>query len=183
MNRLPVWIACVGLALTLYAPPSKAADISINLRVGDPYRGPRLVFQSEPDIVVVPGTRVYYVRNYDYDVYRYGSYWYYTYDGGWYRARRYGGPYVYVGVQSVPRSVAYVPVKYRRHWRESPGEGRGHAYGHDKQDQGPARVYGQNPGQDQGRGYKDQGRKNRGNDKGHGNDNGNDNGNGHGHGH
>jgi hypothetical protein len=183
MNRLPIWIACVALALTLYAPASKAADISINLRVGDPYRGPRLVFQSEPDIVVVPGTRVYYVRNYDYDVYRYGSYWYYTYDGGWYRARRYGGPYVYVGVQSVPRSVAYVPVKYRRHWRESPGQGR--AYGNNRQDQGPARVYGQNPGQDQGRGNnnnkQDKGQKNRGNGKGHGN--GNDNGNGNGNGH
>ena len=132
MNRLPVWIACIGMALTLSAPAPKAdaADISINLRVGDPYRGPRLVFQSEPDIVLVPGTRVYYIRDYDYDVYRYGSYWYYNYNGGWYRARRYGGPYAYVGYQSVPRSVAYVPVRYRRHWRDSPGQGN--AYGHSK---------------------------------------------------
>jgi hypothetical protein len=181
MNRLPVWIACIGMALTLSAPPSSAADISINLRVGDPYRGPRLVFQSEPRLVVVPGSRVYYVQNYDYDVYRYGSYWYYTYDGGWYRARRYDGPYVYVGVQSVPRSVAYVPVRYRRHWRDSPGQG--HAYG---RNQAPARAYG-NDKQDQGRAVandrQDQGRKARGKDKNHGNDNGNDNGNGHGHGH
>jgi len=165
MNRLPVWIACVGMALALSAPASKAVahtDISINMRVGDPYRGPRLVFESEPDIVVVPGSRVYYVRNYDYDVYRYGSYWYYNYDGGWYRARRYDGPYVYVGYQSVPRSVAYVPVRYRRHWRESPGQG--HAYGHRK-----------------ARGWNDNNEGNGRGRRGHGNDN--DEGNGHGRGH
>jgi hypothetical protein len=132
MGRLSVWIACLGVAVALTAPASKAiagADISINLRVGDPYRGPRLVFEREPDIVVVPGTRVYYVRDYDYDIYRYGSYWYYNYDGNWYRARRYSGPFVFIGYNAVPRSVAYVPVRYRRHWREAP---RGHAYGHYK---------------------------------------------------
>jgi hypothetical protein len=117
------------MALSLSMPASKASartDVSINLRLGDPYRGPQLVFQSEPDVVVVPGTRVYCVRNYDYDIYRYGSYWYYNYDGGWYRSRRYDGHFTYVGPRAVPRSVAYVPVEYRRHW----GGGTGRAYAH-----------------------------------------------------
>jgi len=86
MSRLGLWIACSVMALSLTLPASKASartDVSINLRLGDPYRGPQLVFQSEPDVVVVPGSRVYYVRDYDYDIYRYGSYWYYNYDGGW----------------------------------------------------------------------------------------------------
>ena len=169
MNRFPIWIACIGMALALTAPASKAdaADVSINLRVGDPYRGPSLVFQSEPRVVVVPGTRVYYVQDYDYDVYRYGNYWYYTYDGGWYRARRYSGPYVYVGVQSVPRSVAYVPVKYRRHWRE-PGA-RGHAYGHSKAVpvRGNDRAYDRANDRGKGRGNDDEG-KGHGQGKGHG---------------
>jgi hypothetical protein len=117
-----------ALALTALAPKAGAGtDVSINLRIGDPYRGPRLVFHDEPDIVVVPGTRVYYVRDYDYDIYRYGSYWYYNHDGNWYRARRYNGPFVYVGYRSVPRAVTYVPVKYRRHWRDAnPGRAQGH---------------------------------------------------------
>ena|SRR2546422_3991734 len=133
MKRLPGWIAtsAIAFALTASAPKAGAGtSVSINVRVGDPYRGPRLVFRDEPDIVVVPGSRVYYIRDYDYDIYRYGSFWYYNYDGGWYRARRYKGPYVYIGYQSVPRAVAYVPVKYRRHWRGSPGHD--HAHGHYK---------------------------------------------------
>ncbi|HMI32358.1 MAG TPA: hypothetical protein VK527_11530 [Candidatus Limnocylindrales bacterium] len=169
MNRLPVWIACIGMALALTAPAPKAdaADVSINLRVGDPYRGPSLVFRSEPRVVVVPGTRVYYVQDYDYDVYRYGSYWYYNYDGGWYRARRYSGPYAYIGVQSVPRSVAYVPVKYRRHWRE-PGS-RGNAYGRSKAVpvRGNDRAYDRPNDRGKGRGNDDEG-KGHGQGKGHG---------------
>ena len=121
MSRYSIWIACLGMAvaLTVAAPKARAADVSINLRIGDPYRGPRLIFEDEPDVVVVPGSRVYYVRDRDYDLYRYGSYWYYNYDGGWYRSRRYNGPFTYVGYRAVPRSVAYIPVRYRKHWREA----------------------------------------------------------------
>jgi hypothetical protein len=147
------------MTLSLALPVSKAgaADVSINLRIGDPYRGPRLMFRSEPEVVIVPGTRVYYVRNYDYDIYRYGSYWYYTYDGAWYRARRYNGPFVYVGYNSVPRSVTYVPTRYRRHWRNAgPGPGRATGQYKVKEDRG---------GHDNGRGRDDD--RGRGN-KGHG---------------
>jgi hypothetical protein len=157
MNRFGLWMACLVMALSLTLPASKASartDVSINLRLGDPYRGPQLVFQSEPDVVVVPGTRVYYVRDYDYDIYRYGSYWYYNYDGGWYRSRRYNGHFSYVGPRAVPRSVAYVPVGYRRHW----GNGTmGHAYGHERE---------RGNGHDQGRGREDNGGGHR--DQGHG---------------
>jgi len=131
MRRLTLWIVCSAMAVSLpAAAPNAGAEtsVSINMRVGDPYRGPSLEFRHEPDVVLVPDTRVYYVRDYDYDIYRYGSYWYFTYDGGWYRARRYNGRYVYIGYESVPRAVVMVPVKYRKHWREP----RGNAYGHYK---------------------------------------------------
>src|SRR5689334_8942687 len=77
MNRMYGWIACFVMALSLLLPASQASartDVSINLRIGDPYRGPRVVFEDEPDVVVVPDTRVYYIRDYDYDMYRYGSF-------------------------------------------------------------------------------------------------------------
>ena len=136
MSRLSLMFAYLVMALSLLLPISKASartDVSVDLRIGDPYRGPRLEFQSRPDVVVVPDTRVYYVRNSDYDLYRYGGYWYYNYDGGWYRARRYNGPFTYVGYRSVPREVVVVPVRYRRHWRDAEGP-PGHAYGHYKDD-------------------------------------------------
>ena len=158
MSRNVVWVACLAMTLALGAMPSKAsaADVSINLRIGDPYRGPRMVFRSQPDIVVVPGTRVYYVRDYDYDLYRYGGFWYYNYDGGWYRARRYNGPFVYVGYRSVPHEVAYVPVRYRRHWRTY--------------DAGPGRYYKEDRGWHRGEQkvkYKEKGQKH---GRGHGHD-------------
>src|SRR5256885_12313673 len=65
-------------------------------------RPPRSTLFPYTTLFRSPGSRVYYVRDYDYDLYRYGGMWYYNYDGGWYRARRYNGPFAYVGYRSVP---------------------------------------------------------------------------------
>ena len=161
MGRMTLGMTCLVMALSLTVPVAKAnahTDVSVDLHIGQPYQGPRLVFQDEPDIVVVPGTRVYYVRDYDYDLYRYGSYWYYNYDGGWYRARRYNGPFTYVGYRAVPHAVSYVPVRYRRHWRDA--DAPGHAYGHYKDDRGRR--------DDDNRGWRDNGRDRHDNGRGHG---------------
>src|SRR5262249_31166230 len=80
------------------------------------YDGPRLAFVSEPDIVLIPGTRVYYIDDYDYDLYRFGGYWYYYYGGGWYRAADYDGPFYFISYTSVPYSIRVVPTRYRHHW-------------------------------------------------------------------
>lgn len=164
MRRFSLGMSCFLMTLALLLPVGRAnahTDVSVSLRIGEPYHGPRLVFEDEPDIVIVPGTRVYYVRDYDYDLYRYGSYWYYNYDGGWYRARRYNGPFTYVGYRAVPRAVAYVPVRYRRHWRDASGP-PGHAYGHYKDERGGWHDNGRGH-DDNGRGHDDNGRG-----KGHG---------------
>lgn len=118
MKRSFLLAACAALALLLApGPKASAASVSISLRIGDPYRGPRLAFASRPDIVVIPGTRVYYVDDYDYDLYRYGGYWYYYYEGGWYRSADYDGPFYFISYVSVPTSIRYVPTRYRHHWR------------------------------------------------------------------
>src|SRR5712672_215851 len=93
-----------------------SATATGTLHVGDPYDGPAIVISGTPDIVAVPGTKVYYINNSDYDMYRVGSDWYYRYDGKWYRGTNYNGPYAYVTATAVPRSVRTVPVKYRHHW-------------------------------------------------------------------
>ena len=121
MKRFSHWIACLGVLLALGGPVSNAqarTSVSIGLQIGDRYRGPDLYFRDEPRVVVVPGTRVYYMSDYDYDIYRYGRYWYYNYDGGWYRSRSYRGPWIFVGYRTVPREISYVPYRYRRHWRD-----------------------------------------------------------------
>ena len=85
-------------------------------------------------------------------LFRYGKYWYLCDDGVWFRGRTVRGPFLHVGFSTVPRSVVLVPETYRRHWRESPG--RGHAYGHYK-NQRPEEVVV----------VKDRGHKGRGRDR------------------
>jgi len=121
MKRFLIYIACLGLVLTAIPVTKAQAAVSFSLRIGDRYRGPRLAFYSQPDVMVIPGTEVYYVENADYDLYRYGDYWYYFYDGGWYRADDLDGPFYFISYTSVPYSIRYVPVSYRHHWRDYRG--------------------------------------------------------------
>jgi hypothetical protein len=134
MKRWTTLLMGLALAVALGAPlaPARAAtSVSINLRIGDPYPGGDLRFEHRPDVVVVPHTRVYYVRNADYDVFRYGKYWYLCDDGIWFRARSVRGPFRHIAFTTVPRAVVYVPEKHWKHWRSH--SGRGYARGHQKQ--------------------------------------------------
>ena len=122
MKRLlitAVALASLGL-VALPASSTAATSVGVSINIGDPYRGAALRFRSEPDVILVPATRVYYVEDYDYDLYRYGRYWYFVEDGRWYRARTYRGPFVYIHATSVPRAVYQVPPRYRRHWGGPP---------------------------------------------------------------
>lgn len=135
MKRLlmaAVAVATVGLA-SLPASSMAATSVGVDINIGDPYRGAALHFRSEPDVILVPDTRVYHVRDYDYDVYRYGRYWYFIEDGRWYRARSYRGPFVYIHRASVPRAIVMVPAKYRRHWGGPPPHAVARGY-HKKHD-------------------------------------------------
>src|SRR5262245_7848279 len=107
MRRLPIWILCLSLAFAVMVPARQAAaqaGVTFHLRIGDRYRGPDLGFYSEPTVVVIPGRAgVYYVQDSDYDVYRYNDTWYLNYNGDWYRADSYRGPWMFVGYRSVPQ--------------------------------------------------------------------------------
>jgi len=122
MKRLFIGLTFLSLVLATALPMTAAyarTSVGINLRIGDAYRGPRVYFQDEPDVVLVPGTRdVYYIQDSDYDIYQVGGLWYYNYNGDWYRARSYNGPYRFVSYQSVPRRVYMVNTRYRRHWND-----------------------------------------------------------------
>jgi hypothetical protein len=74
-----------------------------------------VLFDSYPAVVRVPSSRVYVVEDCepDYDVYRYGDYWYACRDDHWYRASGYRSPFYAVRIAYVPRAVRYVPVRYR----------------------------------------------------------------------
>lgn len=116
MRRL-IMLAAVLAPLLLSSSPSQAADVGLSIRIGDRYRGDRLYFRERPQMVVVPGTRVYYVDEPNRNVYRYGRFFYANEGGRWYRARSYRGPWIYVRARTVPRAIYAVPTDYRRGWR------------------------------------------------------------------
>ena len=80
---------------------------------------PTIAFAHEPRLTVVPGSTVCVARgDCDYDVFRYGVYWYAFDAGSWYRARSYRGPFAAVSARFVPSAVVNVPSKY---WRQPHG--------------------------------------------------------------
>lgn len=146
MRRL---ILSFALALALIAAGSArrsdaGVSADINLHLGHP--APVVVFDREPDVVLVPNTRVYYVSGQPYDLFRYRDFWYIDDGGYWYRAHNYRGPFVSVGFDIVPRNIALVPARYHRHPLRPLVVQRGPVR------RGPGRDHGWD---DRGRGHRD----------------------------
>jgi len=82
-------------------------------------------FRSEPRMVSIPETRVYYFPDNsanEYDVYRFGSTWYVIDNGSWYRASSWRGPFVFTPSSTVPREILTIPVRYRDDWDQGTDE-------------------------------------------------------------
>jgi hypothetical protein len=156
MKRILLMIALAALLVPAVVPARSEAAVSVGVsfHVGDPYRGLSLHFSSAPQLALIPASQVYYVRNYDHDLYRYGRSWYYVEDNCWYQSSSYNGPFVQIAVSSVPRQVYTVPTRYRRAWGGPPSHAP--AYGYRRNHQA-----GYQGGGNRG-GYQDQGGWNRG---------------------
>jgi hypothetical protein len=117
MKRIHALAAALLVAAAVAATASAATSATVKISVGDRYRGATLTFRQEPTVVLVPDTKVYYVRDRDCDLYRYGRFWYFVEDGYWYRSASWRGPFLHIRTATVPHSVVGVPPRYRRHWR------------------------------------------------------------------
>ena len=121
MKRHAILLAAAAV-LCISCAAGGPAYFGFQIGVRDAPPPPRMVFSDSPDYYVVEGTGVYVVTNADpdYDMFRYNSYWYVCYDGYWYRARSYNGPFAVIDVRSVPNQVVSVPPE---HWRHHPHGG------------------------------------------------------------
>ena len=104
-------LAC---ALVASAGPTnvQAQTADVTLRFGNPQT---FWVEGEPVLNVVPNTDVYYVTGTDYDMYRFGNYYYINNGYSWYRSTVVGGPYVQVSAPKVPQQITVVPTTYRRY--------------------------------------------------------------------
>ncbi len=125
----------LGTLLACGAPNEASArvDVGIGINIGPP----PIVVPAPPEVVLVPGSQVYFVPGVDFDVFFYNGYWWSPRGDRWYRSRAYNGPWGIVNRRFVPRPVFGVPHDYRhmygreRHipygeWRGGHGRGGGH---------------------------------------------------------
>jgi hypothetical protein len=92
-------------------PAESRTNVNINVGIG--VAPPAFVFPAPPEVVVIPGTYVYFVPGIDVDILFYHGYWYRPYEGRWYRARSYAGPWGYIGPGRVPHVLLELPHDYR----------------------------------------------------------------------
>lgn len=97
-------------SLLFIASPLKAhAEFTINIGINAPL--PTLVVAEPPEVLLIPGTYVYFAPGIDVDVLFYHGNWYRSNKGRWYRAQGYNGPWVFIS--KVPGPVANVPPGFR----------------------------------------------------------------------
>lgn len=85
------------------------AQVQVNINLGPP---PVMVAEP-PEMVPVPGSRVYFVPEPEIDIFYYNGYWWSPRGPQWYRSRAYNGPWAIVEQRHIPVPVYKVPKDYR----------------------------------------------------------------------
>ncbi len=152
MKRLMVSLAMVlAVAVSIPAFAEASTYFGFQIGVGNAPPPPRVVFDAPPRMEMEPGSRVMYLsEDRGYDMFRYGSYYYVSNGGYWYRSRNYRGHFRAIDARQVPQQVYNVPSQ---RWHHRPmdnnrrmNQGRGRGPG---QDQGQGRDRGRDQGQGQ----------------------------------
>lgn len=119
MKKLFAIIGLIGMTSAM--PKFAHSEVAFSIFISNAPPPPRVAFVHQPRFVLVPAEQVYYCdEGYsDYDMFRYGSYYYMYDDGYWYRANSYQGPFVAIRIEYVPRQIFYVS-DYGYSWRQSP---------------------------------------------------------------
>lgn len=97
-------------AILVAAPVLEAADVRVNINLGPP----PIIVVPPREVVLVPGTQVYFVPEVDFDIFFYDGYWWSPRGERWYRARSYDGPWRVVSRRIIPPPIHRVPRDYRR---------------------------------------------------------------------
>jgi hypothetical protein len=102
--------AGVLFLLASFFPSASSAGVHVSVGINLP----AFRFAAPPALVVIPGTYAYFVPDAGVDIFFYHDYWYRPYEGRWYRARNYNGPWAHVAPGGVPSAFLHLPPDYRR---------------------------------------------------------------------
>jgi hypothetical protein len=143
MTRMLVSLLVLGAVAI--GPWSAAAvagqDVSINIGIGTPPVLAPVMVTRPPQLVVVPGSSVYYAPTLPVNYFFYAGQYYTFAKGQWFVASAYNGPWVVLAVGQVPAPILGVPVEYYKippgHAKPAgpppwAGHGKGHKHGKGK---------------------------------------------------
>jgi hypothetical protein len=94
-------------------PAGAVADsVSIGVNIGAPPPPPPMVFAAPPQLVVIPGSPVYYAPGVSVNFFFHSGRYYTFHDGAWFFATKHNGPWAFIKPTHVPAPVLGVPVAY-----------------------------------------------------------------------
>lgn len=113
-RTLAVSVVTVSAAGLLNGAPAQAGDVNVGINVGVPVPPPPVVVAAPPQVVIVPGSPVYYAPAADFNLFVYQGRYYRFHEGHWFIATAHGGPWTFVVRNRVPQPVLAVPTGYYR---------------------------------------------------------------------
>jgi hypothetical protein len=119
MSRLLPRVLMLAAALLVSGTSAMASDVKINIGLGVP----PIVLTAPPQLVVVPGTPVYYAPNIQANLFFYKGRYYTVANGVWAMAPAYTGPWAVIQIGQVPAPVVAVPIEY---YKIPPGQLKKH---------------------------------------------------------
>jgi hypothetical protein len=103
-----VFMLASAAAMLFLGASARASDVKINIGLGVP----PIVLTAPPQLMVVPGTPVYYAPGVSANLFFYKGRYYTVANGVWAMARAYTGPWAVIQIGQVPAPVVAVPVEY-----------------------------------------------------------------------
>jgi hypothetical protein len=119
MRKTAIIMFLAGITLLgLSGNPAQSAAGIITTGFPVPPPPPPLVLHAPPPVILIPGSYAYFVPDIEVAILFYHGFWYRPYEGHWYRARHYNGPWGYLGPSRVPRALRGLPYDYRGRYHE-----------------------------------------------------------------
>jgi len=114
MPRMLTGFATLAAAGIIFvsAASATASDIKIDIGLGIPPIRPPIVLTTPPQLVVVPGTSVYYAPEMPTNYFFYKGRYYTAVNNIWSMAPAYNGPWAVIQIGRVPTPILSVPVEY-----------------------------------------------------------------------
>jgi hypothetical protein len=110
MKKLFLGTLLLALVFLLPVPTMARVDVSVGISL------PPIVFSAPPALIVLPGTYIYVVPDYDEDIFFYGGWWWRSWQGRWYRSHYYNRGWSYY--RNVPSFYFDVDPGWRGYYRE-----------------------------------------------------------------